>query len=335
MRLSNSVINKIGDVIRRDDGDNAYKEAVAILNDWREAHGAVLDEFYDRSVELAHRIDSNIMVAQRLKRLPTIIGKLNRFKTMRLSSMQDIAGVRIIANDMTQLEEIDKQLLEWDGLERVDDYIEQPKNSGYRSKHFIFKKDNMFVEVQLRTQIQHLWATSVESTDILRGSKLKEQDDNSYWHDFFCQVSSIFAIAEDAPAIEGFEGKTTDEICEALMSNIGKNRIYSRIMSFALANYEVGNRETDDAYYLVITQKFKERKSIVNEYKEDEYHLAFEEYTKQEQKKDDNQQTVLVVVNQIKKLREAYPNYFMDLAKFVGAIDYILEKLQENDKIKV
>lgn len=37
------------------------------------------------------------------------------------------------------------------------------------AKHFIFEKNGMSVEIQLRTQFQHIWTTSVETIDIFRG----------------------------------------------------------------------------------------------------------------------------------------------------------------------
>lgn len=39
----------------------------------------------------------------------------------------------------------------------------------FATKHFIFEKNGMSVEIQLRTQFQHIWATSVETIDIFRG----------------------------------------------------------------------------------------------------------------------------------------------------------------------
>ena len=167
-KMSNTALNKIGDIIRAQRHDSDYKNAVEELNNWREAHGAILDSYYDKCVKLSKKIDKNdIIVAQRLKRLPTIISKLNRFENMRLSSMQDIAGVRIIASDMKQLSAIEKRILRWRHLIRAKDYIGNPKNSGYRGKHFIFEENGMFTEIQLRTQFQHIWATSVETIDTL------------------------------------------------------------------------------------------------------------------------------------------------------------------------
>ena len=142
MDLSNTTINKVGDIIRIGKNNPEYNNAIKTLNVWRELHGPLLDEYYDKCTKLTKTdATKNIIVAQRLKRLPTIIGKLNRFKTMRLSSMQDIAGVRLIVRDMKQLMEVERKISKWKNLDRVKDYINTPKFDGYRGKHFIFKKD--------------------------------------------------------------------------------------------------------------------------------------------------------------------------------------------------
>ena len=328
--MSNTALNKIGDIIRAQGHDSDYENAVEALNNWREAHGAILDSYYDKCVKLAKKIDkNNIIVAQRLKRLPTIIGKLNRFEDMRLSSMQDIAGVRIIVGDMKQLSAIEKRILRWRNLKRVKDYIRNPKDSGYRGKHFIFEKNGMFIEIPLRTQFQHIWATSVETIDIFRGTSLKEKDDNSYWHDFFCQVSFIFAIAEGTPVISVYNEFGIAELCGLLQENMDAHRIYKRIASYALMDPIVNNEEVKKAYYIVVTLNFKEKKAGIIGFKESEYHLAFEEYKTREQSDPQTEQTVLIALNQINKIREAYPNYFMNLSNFLNVIDIVLAKIKK------
>lgn len=326
-KMSNTALNKIGDIIRDQRHDSDYKNAVEALNNWREAHGAILDSYYDKCVKLSKKIDKNdIIVAQRLKRLPTIIGKLNRFENMRLSSMQDIAGVRIIASDMKQLSAIEKRILIWRHLIRTKDYIDNPKDSGYRGKHFIFEKNGMFTEIQLRTQFQHIWATSVETIDILRGTSLKEKDDNSYWHDFFCQVSSIFAIAEGTPAISVYNKSGIAELCDLLQKNMDAHQIKKKIVGYALTEPIANNMKAKKAYYIVVTLNFKEKEASVKSFKESEYHLAFEEYKTREQNNPQTEQTVLIALNQINKIREAYPNYFMNLSNFLSIIDFVLAK---------
>ena len=325
MNLSNSTIDKIGEIIRQGKNVNEYDASVAILNEWRESHGEILDEFYDKCVVLAEKIDkSNIIVAQRLKRLPTIIGKLNRFKNMRLSSMQDVAGVRVVVDDMDQFRKVERQIRRWENLVKISDYIDEPKSSGYRGKHYIFKKNGMFVEIQLRTNLQHLWATSVETTDLFRGSSLKEKDDGTYWHDFFCQVSSIFALSENAKPVFDYKGLGLGELCDLLGDNMRRNHIDSQITSFALTEPIIADQRAKNAYYMVISLDFGKKEATITRYKESEYHKAFEKYRQLEQANAANKQTVMIAVNQIKKIRDAYPNYFMNLSVFLIIINFIL-----------
>ena len=327
MDLSNSAITKIGNIIRSNKRNTAeYARAITTLNLWRESHGVVMDYYYDKCVELAAKIDKNIIVAQRLKRLPTIIGKLNRFKTMRLSSMHDIAGVRIIAEDISQLELIERHIKRWKNLIDVDDYIKQPRDSGYRSKHFIFKKDGMLVEIQLRTQIQHLWATAVETIDVFRGASLKEHDDNSYWHDFFCQVSSIFAIAEGKPTVKIYNEMTINEIFKILASNMEKNSIHSKIIAFAMTDPIVNIKSSKKSYYLVVQLDFAKKEVYIKEFREEEYEKAFDEYQNLERQNSNSKFSLLIATNQIKKIQEIYPNYFMNLTNFIDTINYTLAK---------
>ena len=326
-KMSNTALNKIGDIVRAQRHDSNYKNAVEELNNWREAHGAILDNYYGKCVKLSKKIDrNNIIVAQRLKRLPTIISKLNRFGNMRLSSMQDIAGVRIIVSDMKKLSDIEKRISKWRHLIRVKDYICNPKDSGYRGKHFIFEKNGMFTEIQLRTQLQHIWATSVETIDIFRGTSLKEKDDSSYWHDFFCQVSSIFAIAEGTPVVPVYGKFGIIELCGLLQKNIDEHQISKKIAGYVLTEPIVNNVEVKKAYYIVVTLNFKEKEASVIRFKESEYHLAFKEYKTREQNNPQTEQTVLIALNQINKIREAYPNYFMNLSDFLSIINFLLAK---------
>ena len=328
-QFSNSAINKVGDIIRQGKSAANYDEAVATLNIWREQHGPLMDEYYDRCVALAKEIDEkNIIVAQRLKRLPTIIGKLNRFKEMRLSSMQDIAGVRIITSDMEQLGVVESRLLKWGNIKKINDYIATPKSSGYRGKHFIFEQNGMLVEIQLRTQFQHLWATAVETLDVFRGTTLKEKDDNTYWHDFFCQVSSILASTENVPVLSEHKNLDIIEICKLLKKNNSKNGILKKIASFAVVDPIIQRTNNKKAYYSVITLDFKAKYAEVIGFKEEDYHLAFQEYKNRERRNPQNQQTVLIALNQISKIREAYPNYFMNLQAFLKIITLILERNQ-------
>ncbi|MBR0242638.1 RelA/SpoT domain-containing protein [Candidatus Saccharibacteria bacterium] len=328
MNLSNTAINKIGDTIRRGIKDVEYEDSVDALNVWREAHVKLMDEYYDKCVRIMLTDEStrNIIVAQRLKRLPTIIGKLNRFKTMRLSSMQDIAGVRMIVRDMDQLAEVEKIIRKWKNFERVRDYINDPKSDGYRCKHFIFKKDGMYVEIQLRTQMQHIWATSVETVDIFRSSSMKFGGGETYWRDFFRQTSSAFAIAEGTNPVRCYSGKSLNEICTLLKETMDEHRIGQSLNAIEITKLiSVDEHIEKNAYYLVLDLDFNKKTCYVASFKEPEYDLAVREYQTLERKLDQGKSVVLVSVSDIKRLDEAYPNYFLNLRFFNESIKFMLE----------
>ena len=76
---------------------------------------------------------------------------------------------------------------------------------------------------------------------------------------------------------------------------------------------------------------FKEKKAGIIGFKESEYHLAFKEYKTREQNDPRTEQTVLIALNQINKIREAYPNYFMNLSNFLEVINHVLAKNKKKE----
>ena len=118
-----------------------------------------------------------VVVAQRLKRLPTIVDKLDRHPHMELSRMQDIGGCRAIlpAGDVQLFSRLRARMTKqkWDVMEEYD-YVTAPKPSGYRGLHVVVMRDSRLVEIQLRTEGQHRWAETVERLGSITGYNLKD-----------------------------------------------------------------------------------------------------------------------------------------------------------------
>ncbi len=97
---------------------------------------------------------------QRLKRTPTIIDKLRRRPTMKLSSMQDIGGCRAVFSKQSEVARVLARFT-YNSLKRneiedtVRDYVTNPRSSGYRGVHVWTRYDGRRIEVQLRTEMQH------------------------------------------------------------------------------------------------------------------------------------------------------------------------------------
>lgn len=97
----------------------------------------------------------------RLKTTNTIIEKLRRERT-RLAEMQDIGGLRIVSEvDLTKQDEIVKKIVDAFPITRVIDRRTRPTH-GYRAVHVIATLDERLIEIQVRTQLQDLWAQAME-----------------------------------------------------------------------------------------------------------------------------------------------------------------------------
>jgi GTP pyrophosphokinase len=103
------------------------------------------------------------VVAQRLKRMPTIVDKLARHENMKVTQMQDIGGCRAIMATEKELRGVLRRIeRNWDVRGEVKDYIAEPKPDGYRAVHVVVIKNDRMIEIQLRTPLQHEWALATE-----------------------------------------------------------------------------------------------------------------------------------------------------------------------------
>ncbi len=134
----------------------------------------------------------NAVVAQRLKRRHRIVDKLDRLATMRLSQMQDIGGCRAVVRDRVQLAVLRRHIERvWGStIVHTADYVESPRDSGYRAVHLVVRRHGSLVEVQLRTEQQHRWAASIEAAEYRLGAWLREAPGG-------VEISEIFKVLAD------------------------------------------------------------------------------------------------------------------------------------------
>lgn len=127
------------------------------------------DEFQHR-----HRYNPIEHVKSRLKKPESIVKKLkdHGYDTTienMVRYVNDIAGIRITCSFTSDIYRIAEMLASQSDLKviSVKDYIQNPKESGYRSYHMIvtvpiFLSDSVIdtkVEIQIRTVAQDFWAT--------------------------------------------------------------------------------------------------------------------------------------------------------------------------------
>jgi putative GTP pyrophosphokinase len=147
------------------------------------------------------RIGGRVEVAQRLKRLETMIDKLDREPKMGLTQMQDIGGVRALLPSLPHVYSVSRRLRKTWTILRVRDYIAEPKPSGYRALHLIVQRNGYPVEVQLRTVRQDAWANQVEEDGRQIGVGLKFGAGKAEIHAYYLAVSDAFAFLDRGEAI--------------------------------------------------------------------------------------------------------------------------------------
>lgn len=119
---------------------------------------------------------------------------------MRLSQMQDVGGCRAVVSRLDVIYEIVADLERqgrW-AIDHVDDYASSPQDTGYRAVHLIVRKNDRFIEVQLRTREQHTWAEIIEGADRSRvhGTEvdLKHGEGPSEVVGYYREIAEILSI---------------------------------------------------------------------------------------------------------------------------------------------
>ncbi len=349
--LSNTAINKAGNVIRcymleskenKNSITNTSQEdfinALLILRSYREYHLPYLKLMENLLTHKLNRLNilEKSIIASRSKRLESISSKLLRRPTMRLSQMDDMVGLRVTFANMHDLQCFidDTMHCEIQNHQRIDNkirennYINSPKEDGYRGIHRVFKyqtDDNRIirVELQLRTKIQHEWATIVEILGSLKQTSFKTGEGEDTHRQFLELSSVLFAIEEELPVIANYSSLTPTEICTKLREMDKELQIIQTLES--VKSIPLDSDDKQDKYYLLLLN-LDSRTTTVIAYNDEL--TANEAYGRLERDYKETHQfnVALVSVTDINKIKDAYPNYFLHTENFISRFRWLLQK---------
>ena len=325
--------------------------ARSVVNNWRAAHSVPLDARMRRLQSAIAGYGKDALVAQRLKRLSSIEGKLRRFSRMKLSQMQDIGGCRAVLPITDDVRTVCSDICdESDKMIRMYNYLENPKESGYRGIHIIhsyspnLKQHEVYrgrkVEMQLRSNLQHIWATAVESVATFTGQALKASSGNEDWLRLFALMGSYIAKKEDLPLVPNTpdsSGKIREEIAEYAdkIDAIPKMEAYGALAKVIERLDDDDDVRASRAHFAVKTHRRLKREAYVHvqlqvtdkgtarvrwkPYSQGQWSKALRSYEEAEKEiqDPDREETVLVRSSSIDDLKRAYPNYFVDTSVFV------------------
>jgi len=203
MALSGNAIDKLGDKLR------SGKMDVGILRQleaFRALHAPAC-----KSVEsvLVDRMDLKL-TWRPSKSTVAIIEKLRR-ESIRLSQIQDIAGCRVVVHSLRYQDRLLDAMCVMLGDVRVDDKRKSPKH-GYRAVHVIARFAGRPVEIQLRTQLQHVWSNISEKVADDVGHSIK------YGQGDPVALDSLKTLSEQTARLELIR-KERDDLLEDISKN--------------------------------------------------------------------------------------------------------------------
>lgn len=342
-KFKKSRVDKAGGILKQQNSSSTDKEsALTILNNWRSAHSFPMNTFQIRLRRLSKKLDRDALVVQRLKRVPSIIKKLKRkqTQTMNLSQMQDIGGCRTVVKNVRMVKELTEIYKKSRGLKhkRVNekDYIKNPKADGYRSVHLVYKYksdkkstyDGLLIEIQIRSKIQHAWATAVETVDLFTKQAIKSNEGREDWMDFFRLLSSAFAKIEEESCVPGTP-IDPEELFNEIKGKVNSLKVISKMNNWTKAIKVIEPKMKELHFFLLELDVTSDNEKLeIRGYRKENETLATEHYLQAEkdQAGDPNKDVVLVGADSIDELKKAYPNYFIDTTGFLEYLSSYLGK---------
>lgn len=327
--LSKKQIQKIGEMIR---SDKISPQELEIFHHWRGLHAEIMPLMASSIRSKIKKLKlSPLVFSRRLKRYPSIKSKLIRFPEMQLHRMQDIAGMRLVFSHIEMLELFIAEMKKTYRSSRTNfefvrcsDYISHPKPDGYRCIHQIYKYTKgkhsqcygLTLELQIRTQLQHLWATAVEVLGMRINAKLKSGEGEEHYREFFRLCGDLFALMESKTQGQG------EEKARLILALKKLDASYSILKQLSALSVSARQEKKRGDYYFVIWLNLQTRYLKINGFPKERYTEAQFLYDALESKaSEENCDVVLISLDDFKQIQKAYPNYYLDCRVFIQTLE--------------
>ena len=194
--LSKTQIDKLGDRLKKGD---VTESDLRLLDEYRLS----FTDAYEFVVGNLKQQLNLSPTGRPAKSTPSITDKLRR-ESIRLTQMQDIAGCRLVVLNIQAQDNIVAEISKLFAEISIIDRRTTPSH-GYRAVHVVVNRDGKFVEVQIRTELQHFWADLSEKLADQFDASLKYGGGDPSINKILSSYSSLGA------RIEAVEGKGGDK----------------------------------------------------------------------------------------------------------------------------
>lgn len=356
LRFSRAAVDRSGRTLL-DEGATATATDAAweALANWRTLHAFPLNTITMDLRQKVKRVRPGANVVQRLKRARSILAKLQKESSMRLTQMQDIGGCRAVVETIDEVYALREQYRRSKSLHVLvteDDYIENPKPSGYRSLHLVYRfqsrghtqYNRLMFEVQLRTATQHAWATAVETVGAVIGQALKSSEGENAWLVYF--QNAALALEYTEAKVDGAQQAMSRGAVARTLRELGTQlEVHKKLSAYRVALNATAAREVKDAAYFLLVLLPDRNELQVRAFSKKQAEEAYREYERFERLLPlhppgkqlllfpeladfSGAQAVLVGADSLKSIRESYPNYYLDTQVFLEKIEKFVKRFQ-------
>lgn len=172
-------------------------------------------------------LNDRVDVTQRLKKRTTMLDKLTREKSMALTQMHDIGGVRTRLPSLRHVQDVSRRLKKNWTIARTREYIDGgepgPKDSGYRAIHHSVRRSGRIIEVQLRTVRQDAWANQVENDGRNLAVGFKFGRGAGEIHEYYRAMGEAFAYLDRGETLPDELVATLNENYRAVGGALGRH----------------------------------------------------------------------------------------------------------------
>jgi putative GTP pyrophosphokinase len=188
------------------------------------------------------------------------------------------------------------------------------------------------VELQIRTKLQHSWATAVETVGTFVDQSLKSSQGSEEWLQFFKLVANAFAYLENSNAIPNYEHLSRIETYNRVASEATRLQVMEQLSAFSLTVQHVNTDKRQGSFYL-LTLDLDSKTVNIRTFGKSAIKEANDAYTAEETlaNSDQRRQIVLVTSDSIDSLKKAYPSYFLDTNEFLRKLQQIVNISSRNN----
>lgn len=334
-RYSKKAVSKAGRRIAS--GEGSFLDTITLEN-WRGSHAYVINTFQANLRRRTRNTDA--VVGTRLKRRATILNKLRRFPDMQLGRMHDIAGVRVIFQNINELEDFrtDFHRARFKHVRKSQDdekwnYIDHPKQDGYRGIHDVYEHNvrsaegaswnGLLIEIQYRTLLQHSWATAVEVAGLLTHNNPKFGQGSPELIRFFSIASELLARKFEARTAAFPEAKYKD-LKKELLDLEDQTRILQLFRRVNSKIVDIDFKKNNILIFPFVDSLEDENESELRIESFYTVNQAIDRYNYLEKELEGKADVVLVRADTFENLRVTFRNYFADTSEFTENLDAAL-----------